>query len=84
MRLLLLALAACATEPQPLDAALEGDACTREPSGDCCALLPDEDAVRACAAAAATHGECGVAVCWQADCTLLRFSFCGAVDAGVD
>ncbi len=86
VRAFLLVLAACAAEPGPdvvilPDAAeVEIDACVREPSGDCCALLPDEDAVRSCVARGATNGECGVAVCWTSTCELIRISFCGATD----
>lgn len=80
MRLLVLLLMSCASEPIPQpDAALEPDACVREPDTDgCCAYLPDENAVRGCLADGATNGECGVGVCWQSDCTLLRINFCGA------
>jgi hypothetical protein len=54
-----------------------GDACTREPDTEgCCALMPDAEAVGACAAETVEPGVCGVAVCWQADCSLTRVNFC--------
>lgn len=52
------------------------DACIREPSHGCCALLPDEDAVRACATAGVEPGLCGVIACFAADCTLTQLPFC--------
>lgn len=68
----------------PADAVADGaaDACMREPSTDgCCAYMPDEDAVRACAITGASGGECGVVVCWRANCELARLNFCAPLHA---
>jgi hypothetical protein len=85
---LLVALVGCAVdsvEPGPdasvqavegLDAAAPADACTREATGDCCALLPDDAAARECAAATTAPGACGVLVCWSADCVQTKINFC--------
>jgi hypothetical protein len=68
-------------EPNPSpDASVQAvealDACVREPTGDCCALLPDDNAARECAAASTAPGACGVLVCWSADCVQARLNFC--------
>jgi hypothetical protein len=62
------------------------DACHAQPSSDaCCAKLPDVDAARACAAAAAPLGSCGDLVCPQPDCSYIEVEYCVAgSDAGVD
>jgi hypothetical protein len=67
-------------EPGP-DASVQAveapaDACTREPTGDCCVLLPDDSAARECAAASTAPGACGVLVCWSADCVQTKVNFC--------
>lgn len=59
------------------DAAVKHDACTREPSGDCCALLPDILAVQKCAAMGLEHGQCGTLVCTARDCSAVSVAFCG-------
>lgn len=86
--LIALALGACGDNLGPeieivapdaaIDAPIDAppDACTREPSGDCCALLPDESAVRACVIATANPGDCGVIVCWHADCSRTTLNYC--------
>ena len=78
VRIALLVLVACVETAEPLpDAAVDQDACMREPDADgCCALMPDLEAVGACAAETVAEGVCGVAVCWQADCSLARVNFC--------
>jgi len=58
---------------------LAPDACTREPTEDCCALLPDENAVRACVVSTVNPGDCGVAVCWLADCSRVTVNFCAPI-----
>lgn len=55
---------------------VETDACTREASHDCCDLLPDENAVRECSYEGLSPGDCGVAICWHADCTRTQVNFC--------
>lgn len=60
----------------PDAAAATTDACVRDPSHGCCDLLPDEDAVRTCSYQGLAPGTCGVAVCWQADCSSVRLNFC--------
>lgn len=52
------------------------DACSREPSGDCCDLLPDTDAVRKCSYDGLCGGVCGVVVCWSAACEQTKINFC--------
>ena len=79
--LFLVVLVGCVetAEPQPdaMQQSITPDACTRDPSGDCCALLPDIDAASACATEQ-TKGApgCGVYLCWQSDCSLVRVNFC--------
>jgi hypothetical protein len=82
MRLVMMAcLIGCVEAGEPMQdagvATLQIDACVREPSGDCCTLLPDMDAVGRCIKEqlADTVG-CGVYVCWSADCQLTRIPFC--------
>lgn len=53
------------------------DACTRTPTTDgCCAALPDLGAAQTCANDTADPGICGEIICWRADCSLVRISFC--------
>jgi hypothetical protein len=73
--------AACSTtDVEPMadaaSATRETDACVREPTGDCCTLLPDETAVAKCAARDVPDGACGVYVCWFADCSRKLVNFC--------
>lgn len=44
-------------------------------AADCCALMPDEDAVRTCAVATVAPGVCGVAVCFVNE-EPVRINFC--------
>lgn len=74
-------LVGCASEsaPEPMPDAREAmqvtDASTCQPSR-CCALLPDVDAVRACETEWLNSGDCGVIVCFAADCTSTKIPFC--------
>jgi hypothetical protein len=43
----------------------------------CCALLPDENALRACAMSGLPAGTCGVYVCHDSDGGFLTFNVCG-------
>lgn len=87
--LIALALVSCAdSEPEQIDenirhvdvAVHQIDAvnpgCTREPTLDCCTLLPDELAVAECAARDVPPGSCGVYVCWRSDCSRTLVNFC--------
>jgi hypothetical protein len=87
--LCVIVLAGCfgESEPRPdggvhlitVDAATDSapaDACVSEPSAGCCDLMPDVDAVIACSTQGMNPGECGVAVCFAADCTRAALSFC--------
>lgn len=86
--LLLMVLGACTVHDphvRLLDAAVDArpDACIELDAGpdDCCRLLPDQDAVRACGAP--PPGACGDVVCRLSDCSLLVLNVCGLmIDAG--
>lgn len=60
-----------------LDAAPDA-ACVAEDASasSCCALAPDEDAIRACAVPTFPEGSCGVLACVRPDCTFLRVNVC--------
>lgn len=71
-------------EPDPIDGVdrigvireVPPETCSREPSHGCCDLLPDMDAFRECSYEGLESGSCGVAVCWEADCSMTLANFC--------
>lgn len=75
-------LVSCVESPAPLPDAMPDtftatDSCVREPTHECCDLLPDLDATGQCIRQqlAGTEG-CGVYLCYRADCSLERVPFC--------
>jgi hypothetical protein len=87
--LLLLALACCGDDQQVvtlLDAPPDAcDVALADANVGCCALYPDQDAIRACAAPDLPEGSCGVLACAVPGACdeFLRINFCHALpDAG--
>jgi len=85
MRWLMVMLVACASRPVVTlpDGAVDGETgtpvdavCVPTVQTGCCAAMPNEDEVRACAAAEAPPGICGVVVCGSTDCTAAKIHFC--------
>lgn len=60
-----------------LDAPPDTSSCAAtDASPGCCALYPDEDAVRACAQDAFPIGACGVVACQNPDCSFAKVNVC--------